>query len=60
MPAERGKRRRNQSPAGLFIALGLLGGAGIGIARGQPSLGTIIGLTAGIVLAAAWALLRRG
>ena len=59
MPAERGRSGRSQSPAGLFIAFGLLGGAGIGIARGQPSLGTIVGLAVGIVLAAAWALLRR-
>ncbi len=44
---------------GVLIAAGLLIGGGIGIARGEPSLGVIIGFAAGIALSALWVLVKR-
>ena len=42
---------QNKMAGGLFIALGLLAGAIIGIAKGQPSAGMMIGFGAGIAIA---------
>ena len=39
------------SAGGIFIAIGLLLGAGIGIYLGQPSAGVLIGAGVGILLA---------
>lgn len=37
--------------AGAFIALGLIGGALIGVALHQPSLGLVLGFAAGVIVA---------
>lgn len=45
---------------GFFIAAGLLGGAIVGVATGQPSVGMIAGFALGIAVAAlVWLLDRR-
>ncbi len=47
---------------GIFIASGLIGGTIIGVLYGQPSLGLVAGLVAGIVVAgllAIWEARRR-
>lgn len=47
---------------GVFIAIGLLAGAAIGVVVGQPSLGLVGGLVAGIAVAgliAVWEARRR-
>jgi hypothetical protein len=47
---------------GIFIAIGLIGGTIIGVVYGQPSLGLVAGLGAGIVVAgllALWEARRR-
>lgn len=53
----------NQKPAssagGIFLAICLLTGAGIGIYLGQPSLGILVGLAAGIAVVALHWLARR-
>lgn len=43
--------RKPMVAGGVFIALGMLAGAGFGIYIGQPSAGMIIGLVMGISLA---------
>ncbi len=42
-----------KSPAsgGALIALGLIGGAGVGLAVGQPTIGLLIGLALGVAIA---------
>lgn len=46
--------------AGAFIALGLIGGALIGVAMHQPSLGLLIGFAAGVLAALVqWRMDRR-
>lgn len=42
---------RNHLSGGIFIALGLMGGAIVGMFNGQTSLGMVAGLGLGIVLA---------
>jgi amino acid permease len=37
---------------GIFIAIGMVAGAGIGIMKGEPSAGMVIGFIAGLVVAA--------
>lgn len=37
---------------GFFIAIGMLGGAGVGVAAGEPSAGMVIGLGLGVAVAA--------
>lgn len=45
---------------GFFIAIGMLGGAIIGLVYRQPSLGMVLGLGAGVLIALAiWLLDRR-
>ncbi|MFZ4381615.1 MAG: hypothetical protein ACOYO0_06585 [Sandarakinorhabdus sp.] len=44
---------------GVFIALGLVLGAGFGLAAGEPSLGLMVGLAAGMVLAFGMAVLDK-
>ncbi|NJM50451.1 MAG: hypothetical protein HC843_05815 [Sphingomonadales bacterium] len=45
------KPKENKRAGGIFIAAGLLGGAIIGIAMGQPSIGMVVGLAAGTLAA---------
>ncbi len=45
------KPKQNSLAGGVFIAIGLTGGAIIGVLRGQGSAGMVIGLIAGIALA---------
>lgn len=46
--------------AGAFIALGLIGGALIGVVLRQPSLGVLLGLAAGVLVALVhWRMDRR-
>lgn len=59
-PAPPPVSRPPQRGGGILIALGLILGAGIGAAFGQPSQGLIIGLGVGVVLAIAlWLADRR-
>lgn len=58
MQAERPEQNQG-SPAGLFIALGLFAGTGLGIAWHQAMLGAVIGMAAGILLAVLWTVFRR-
>lgn len=53
--------RSSSSPVagGVFIALGMLTGAGFGVYWGQPSLGMVIGLGVGIAAALLVWLLNR-
>lgn len=51
--------RPPQRGGGVFIALGLVLGAGFGMAAGEPSLGLLVGLGVGVALAIAIALLDR-
>ncbi len=44
---------------GIFIAIGMMAGAGIGIAVGEPSLGMLLGLGAGIAAAIVMAVMDR-
>ena len=43
---------------GIFIALGVIVGAVIGIAKGQPSMGVLAGTALGIAAAVIWWLLQ--
>ncbi len=47
------RSRRNPAAGGLLILVGFLGGAVIGIARGEPSLGVLAGVGVGMLLALA-------
>lgn len=51
---ERHEMRR--TGGGIFIAIGLIGGAILGVAYGQPSMGLIGGLVAGLLVAGGLAL----
>ena len=51
--------RPPQRGGGVFIALGLVLGAGFGMAAGEPSLGLMVGLGAGMVLAFGLAVLDK-
>lgn len=55
----RSSSRPPQRGGGILIALGLLLGAGVGAAMGQPSQGLIIGFGVGVVLAIALVLADR-
>ncbi len=43
--------KQNALGGGIFIAIGLLGGAIIGVFMGEPSIGMVVGLAAGIAAA---------
>jgi hypothetical protein len=49
----------NETGYGVLLMLGLLGGLGVGLALGEPSAGTVIGLGLGGLLALALRLRRR-
>jgi inner membrane protein involved in colicin E2 resistance len=51
--------RSSQTAAGIFIALSLIGGVVLGVLVGEPSIGLLGGLAAGIALAALSVLVRR-
>lgn len=51
--------RPPQRGGGVFIALGLVLGAGFGMAMGEPSLGLMVGLGVGVALAFGMAVLDR-
>jgi len=53
-------RKDNSRGGGIFLALSLLLGAGIGIYMGQPSLGILGGLTLGLLIALGQWLIQRG
>ncbi len=46
------KNQRNKAAGGIFIAIGMLGGAIVGVLMDQPSAGMVIGLGLGIAAAA--------
>ncbi|MFW2851308.1 hypothetical protein ACM61V_05220 [Sphingomonas sp. TX0543] len=58
MPAE--KPARPSAAGGFLIASGVLGGAILGFAAGQPTIGLLIGLTIGIGVSIALWLRDRG
>ncbi len=45
-------KQENKAAGGIFIAIGMLGGAIVGVIMDQPSAGMVIGLGLGIVAAA--------
>ncbi|MFC4292746.1 hypothetical protein ACFOWX_10010 [Sphingorhabdus arenilitoris] len=45
------KPKDNKMAGGIFVAAGLMGGAIIGIAYGQPSIGMVAGLAVGAAAA---------
>ena len=45
-------KQENKAAGGIFIAVGMLGGAVVGVIMDQPSAGMVIGLGLGIVAAA--------
>ena len=45
------ENRNNKAAGGIFIAIGMLGGAIVGVIMDQPSAGMVIGLGAGIAAA---------
>lgn len=47
------RSRRNPAAGGLLLLIGFLGGAAVGIARGEPSLGVLAGVGIGAALALA-------
>ena len=52
--------KRNPSAGGFLIAMGVLGGAVIGFAVGQPTIGLLVGaVTASAIALAMWARDRR-
>ncbi|WP_353200671.1 hypothetical protein [Sandarakinorhabdus sp.] len=51
--------RPPQRGGGVFIALGLVLGAGFGMAAGEPSLGLMVGLGLGMLLAFGLAMLDK-
>jgi hypothetical protein len=42
--------RRNSRSGGVLLALAIVGGTGVGLAKGEPSIGFLAGCTAGAVL----------
>ena len=46
------KNQRNKAAGGIFIAIGMLGGAIVGVLMDQPSAGMVLGLGLGIAAAA--------
>jgi uncharacterized membrane protein len=46
------ENQKNKAAGGIFIAIGMLGGAIIGVIVDQPSAGMVIGLGLGIAAAA--------
>lgn len=44
---------KSPTSGGALIALGVLGGAGIGFAVGQPTIGLLVGLALGIAVSVA-------
>lgn len=58
--AWRGMAKRSAQAGGIFLTLGILVGAGTGIAAGNPMKGTLIGTALGAVAAVLlWLLDRR-
>ena len=54
------KPEKTRMAGGFFVALGLLGGAIAGVAKGQPSIGMVAGLGLGMAAALfVWFLDRR-
>ncbi len=52
--------RRSPVAGGIFVMIGMLGGFWFGAQQGQPSAGTVIGVGAGLAIAALiWAIDRR-
>jgi hypothetical protein len=45
------KPKQNALGGGIFIAIGMLGGAIIGVFMGEPSIGMVAGLATGIAIA---------
>jgi hypothetical protein len=45
-------KQENKAAGGIFIAVGMLGGAVVGVIMDQPSAGMVIGLGLGIAAAA--------
>lgn len=45
------ENQKNKAAGGIFIAIGMLGGAIVGVIMDQPSAGMVIGLGAGIAAA---------
>ena len=55
-----GPNRRSSRAGGFLLAAAILAGAGGGIAVGQPAIGALAGLAAGLaLLATAWLLDRQ-
>lgn len=50
-PQSREPRQRSRMAGGVFIALGLIGGIIVGTLHGQPSIGLLAGVGAGLLLA---------
>ena len=46
------EKQKNKFAGGIFIAIGMLGGAIVGVLLDQPSAGMVIGLGLGIAAAA--------
>lgn len=46
------ENQKNKAAGGIFIAIGMLGGAIVGVLMDQPSAGMVIGLGLGIAAAA--------
>lgn len=46
------EKQKNKIAGGIFVAIGMLGGAVVGVMMDQPSAGMVIGLGLGFVAAA--------